>query len=99
MGRVITISAFSDNYIYLYRYDEDKAFAIDPADSSAVLGVLKANEAASARRPTVLSTIGQERLSNPFLRADCSQIRQALNMTKSEPHDVFAELRRRKDIF
>jgi len=24
MGRVITIPAFSDNYIYLYRYDQDK---------------------------------------------------------------------------
>jgi hydroxyacylglutathione hydrolase len=43
MGRVIIIPAFSDNYIYLYQYDKDKTFAVDPADSSAVLAAFAEN--------------------------------------------------------
>ena len=37
---VITISALGDNYIYLYRYYQNKAVAVDPGDAEAVLEVL-----------------------------------------------------------
>jgi hydroxyacylglutathione hydrolase len=40
MVSVITIPAFGDNFIYLYRYDKNNALAIDPCDSSAVLNSL-----------------------------------------------------------
>jgi len=40
MGSVITISAFGDNFIYLCRYDENNAFAVDPGDSSSVMRIL-----------------------------------------------------------
>ena len=50
-------------------------------------------------KPTVPSNIGQERANNIFLRADGPKIRSALNMSNSIDSEVFAELRRRKNIF
>lgn len=40
MEFVVTIPALGDNFIYLYRYDKNNAFAVDPCDSSAVLNSL-----------------------------------------------------------
>jgi hydroxyacylglutathione hydrolase len=50
-------------------------------------------------RPTVPSTIGKEKRTNIFLRADEMGVKSALGMDNSEPFDVFVELRRRKDVF
>ena len=41
MGSVITIPALNDNFSYLFRYDENKAIAVDPADASLVLNAIK----------------------------------------------------------
>ncbi|MHC4244804.1 MAG: hydroxyacylglutathione hydrolase [Planctomycetota bacterium] len=41
MVSVVTIPAFGDNFIYLYRYDKNNALAVDPCDSSGVLQNLK----------------------------------------------------------
>ena len=41
MDSVITIPALGDNFIYLYRYDQSDALAVDPCDSSSVLRVLQ----------------------------------------------------------
>jgi hydroxyacylglutathione hydrolase len=38
---VITIPALDDNFIYLYRYNRNNAFVIDPSDASLVLNILK----------------------------------------------------------
>jgi len=48
---------------------------------------------------TVPSTIIQERATNIFLLAGDPRIKTALDMPEAEPHEVFAELRRRKDLF
>jgi len=50
-------------------------------------------------KPTVPSNIGHERATNVFLRADDPEIKSALNMSNSTDSDVFAELRRRKNLF
>jgi hydroxyacylglutathione hydrolase len=48
--------------------------------------------------PTVPTTIGLERRTNPFVRP--TQVREALGLPSSTPdHEVFAEVRRRKDSF
>jgi len=47
----------------------------------------------------VPSTIGQERLTNIFLRADASEVKAALGMPDASAVEVFAVLRRRKDLF
>jgi glyoxylase-like metal-dependent hydrolase (beta-lactamase superfamily II) len=41
MEHVIIIPALSDNYIYLCRYDQNNAFAIDPGDSRTVLKTIQ----------------------------------------------------------
>ena len=48
---------------------------------------------------TVPSSILQEKETNPFLRADTPGLKAALSMTNAQAVEVFAELRRRKDVF
>lgn len=52
-----------------------------------------------AGRPTVPSRLGTEVLCNPFLRADNERIAEELGMEDANPAAVFAELRKRKDVF
>ncbi len=44
MGSVIVIPALGDNFTYLFRYQENKAIAIDPADASLVLNEIKKHD-------------------------------------------------------
>ncbi|MEQ8602185.1 MAG: hydroxyacylglutathione hydrolase [Marivibrio sp.] len=53
----------------------------------------------AAGAPTVPSTLGEEKRTNPFLRADEVALAAALSMREAAPVDVFAEVRRRKDDF
>lgn len=48
---------------------------------------------------TVPTTIGLERATNPFLRADDARLQAALDMPEAPPASAFAEIRRRKDAF
>ncbi len=41
METVITIPALGDNYIYLYRYDKNNAFVVDPGDAGVVFNALE----------------------------------------------------------
>jgi len=50
-------------------------------------------------KPTIPSTIGLEKRTNPFLRPDSPEIRKVLNMVEADNVAVFGELRRRKDNF
>ncbi|MFH0907913.1 MAG: hydroxyacylglutathione hydrolase [bacterium] len=49
--------------------------------------------------PTVPSTIGLEKKTNPFLRLHSAELRSTLGMPKATDLAVFTELRRRKDVF
>jgi hydroxyacylglutathione hydrolase len=70
-------------------------------DNPAMLAVVdQASRQVAAGRPTVPSTMGEERAANPFLRADVPAIARAVGLEPgSDPATVFAELRRRKDVF
>nr|WP_211113981.1 hydroxyacylglutathione hydrolase [Azospirillum picis] len=50
-------------------------------------------------QPTIPTTIGLERRTNPFLRADDPAVQAAVGMAGVPAVEVFAELRRRKDHF
>lgn len=41
MDSVITIPALGDNFIYLYRYNQNDSLAVDPSDGSLVLRAMK----------------------------------------------------------
>lgn len=52
-----------------------------------------------AGKPTVPSTLGEERATNPFLRADEAAVAAAVGLSVDDPIAVFAEVRKRKDNF
>jgi hydroxyacylglutathione hydrolase len=72
------------------------ARAVEPNNSA-----LRARIERAAQGRTTPSTIAEECTTNPFLRCNEASIRQALGpqFSDSEGHEVFAELRRRKDGF
>ena len=54
----------------------------------------------AAGKPTIPVPLTVERAANPFLRADVPAVARAVGMEPgAEPAKVFAELRRRKDVF
>jgi hydroxyacylglutathione hydrolase len=75
------------------------ALTVEP-DNAALVARARAVDAARARaEPTVPSTLGEERATNPFLRPDSVAIRRRLGLAAAEDAAVFAEVRRRKDQF
>lgn len=50
-------------------------------------------------KPTVPGLLGEEKKTNPFLRADVPSVQEAVGMAGRDPTAVFAEIRRRKDSF
>ena len=66
--------------------------------------VLNAREAQARERvqkgeATIPVTIGDEKLANPFLRADVPDLATDIGMTGKPPSEVFAEIRARKNKF
>lgn len=75
------------------------ALCIEPTNQAVKHCLSEVKQAQSKGRQTAPSTIARERITNPFLRADTSELKTALNMSQAKAVEVFAELRRRKDIF
>jgi hydroxyacylglutathione hydrolase len=75
------------------------AVTVDP-DNEALLRRAREIEALRAEgKPTLPTTIGLEKRTNPFLRAADPGIRKVLGMQNADDVAVFAEIRRRKDTF
>ncbi|MCW2246781.1 hydroxyacylglutathione hydrolase [Azospirillum fermentarium] len=75
------------------------AVTVDP-DNAALARRADAIKAARGRgEPTVPFTLEEDRQTNPFLRADDPAVQAAVGMSGAEPAAVFAEIRRRKDVF
>ena len=49
--------------------------------------------------PTVPSTLGEEKATNPFLRPESANLRETVGLAGAGLAEVFAETRRRKDSF
>ncbi len=77
------------------------AFALAVEPDNAALRERAAQVAALRAEglPTVPSTIGEERATNPFLRADDDDFRQTAGLAGLDPVEAFAAIRRRKDMF
>ena len=75
------------------------ALSIEPNNQAVKRCLSEVGQAQRAGRQTVPSTMSRERTTNPFLRADTSELKTALNMPQAQAVEVFAELRRRKDFF
>lgn len=75
------------------------ALSVDPTNS-ALKARAKEIEALRAQdRPTLPTTIGTELATNPFLRWHDPAIRNTLGLKDASDEAVFADLRKRKDLF
>jgi hydroxyacylglutathione hydrolase len=75
------------------------ALTIEPDNQAVKNRLAEIKQALKAGGQTVPSTMLQERTTNPFLRAGNSELKAAVNMSQAHAVEVFAELRRRKDVF
>jgi len=76
------------------------AVSIDPSNRRLCERLAQVQKAVEYDQPTVPSTMAQEKATNIFLQAGDPQLKAALGMMPAAPPEqVFAELRRRKDLF
>ncbi len=77
------------------------AFAqqVEPKNTALAARLVRDQKLRDAGKPTLPSTLGEERATNPFLRAGLSSVKDAIGMAGADDADVFAEIRRRKDRF
>ena len=75
------------------------AVTVEPQNEALLKRVQEIKNLRDKGKPTVPSTIGIEKSTNPFLRPMSRDIQANLNMLDAELVDVFAETRRRKDNF
>lgn len=75
------------------------ALTLEPGNEDLQRRVVEVERMRAAGSPTVPSTIGLERKTNPFLRPQSREIRQTLGMENAGDVEVFAAMRARKDKF
>ncbi|MBZ8132853.1 hydroxyacylglutathione hydrolase [Afifella sp. IM 167] len=75
------------------------AASIDPQNEVLIARKGEIEALRAEGEPTLPTTIGTEKATNPFLRADDPELQRVLGMEGEEPAAVFAEIRQRKDRF
>ncbi len=75
------------------------ALTLEPGNAALQARMNDVKALRALGKPTVPSTIGLEKATNPFLRTRSPEIRAAIGMTGADDVAVFAEIRRRKDNF
>jgi len=75
------------------------ALSVEPDNLHTQQKMLEVQRLRAENKPTVPSTIEQERATNPFFRADSTGVQKTLGMEGQSPVRVFTELRKRKDSF
>lgn len=75
------------------------AQAVDPENEQVKARAKEVSQLRAQGKPTVPSTILQEKATNPFLRVDDAGIRRALEMQNADDVAVFAELRERRNQY
>ena len=75
------------------------AVTIDPENDALIERAKEVEFLRDEGKPTLPTTIGLEKETNPFLRTHDAKIRALLGMKNAEDKDVFAEIRARKDRF
>jgi hydroxyacylglutathione hydrolase len=75
------------------------ALAVTPDDPAVVSRARQIDETRAAGRLTIPSSLGEEKATNPFLRAREPALAKAVDLDGSDPAAVFAALRAWKDRF
>lgn len=85
-----------------HEYTQSNArFAVTvETDNKQLMARSASIDAARSRgEATVPSLLGEEKQTNPFLRADLPSVQKAVGLPGGDPVKVFAEVRHRKDVF
>jgi hydroxyacylglutathione hydrolase len=85
-----------------HEYTQDNArfaLTVDPDNEMLISRAEEIDRLRAESKPTIPSTIGLENDTNPFLRADDAAIASTVGLSGADPVAVFAEIRRRKDVF
>ena len=77
----------------------DFALSVDPDNAALQQRADEITDLRQAGRPTVPSRLGNEKATNPFLRADSDDLKQAAGLVGQDAVATFAEIRSRKDHF
>jgi len=75
------------------------ALTVDQDNPDLARRVAQIEALRAEHQPTIPTTIGLERKTNPFLRPNDKAIRDAVGLPGADDTDVFAEVRRLKDNF
>jgi len=75
------------------------AATMEPNNAELAARIREVATLRAAGRPTVPSTIGVEKATNPFLRPASAELRATLRLPTAPDADVLGETRRRKDRF
>ena len=75
------------------------ALTLEPGNAALAQRMREVDAARAKGAPTIPSTIGLEKKTNPFLRPDSAEIRRSLGLADAGDVEVFAEMRKRKDNF
>ncbi|XOV82251.1 MAG: hydroxyacylglutathione hydrolase [bacterium] len=75
------------------------ALSVEPANRELQQRARQIDELRAQGRPTVPTSIGLERATNPFVRPSSADLRQTIGLESASDVEVFAETRRRKDNF
>ncbi|MET4697251.1 hydroxyacylglutathione hydrolase [Constrictibacter sp. MBR-5] len=75
------------------------AVTVEPDNAELAARAKRIDALRAEKRRTIPSELGEEKRTNPFLRADVPELQAAVGMPGADPVDVFAEIRKRKDNF
>jgi hydroxyacylglutathione hydrolase len=75
------------------------ALTIEPDNPALTARDAQAREQIAEKQPTIPTTIGDEKLANPFLRADRPEVAADIGMAGKPAAEVFTEIRARKNRF
>lgn len=75
------------------------ALTVEPQNRRLLERAASVAELRAAGTPTVPSTLGEERATNPFLRARSPDLRKTIGLERAADVEVFAKTRALKDAF
>ncbi len=75
------------------------AKTIEPRNRALAEREAEVEKLLGAGKPTIPTTMAQEKAANPFLRADVPEVAAAMGLARRPPAEVFAEIRARKNRF
>jgi hydroxyacylglutathione hydrolase len=73
------------------------AKTIEPGNAALAARETEVGRLIAGRKPTIPSTMGEEKAANPFLRADVPEVARSVGLAGSPAWKVFAEIRERKN--